>query len=309
MSQKLKQTELRQAIEQVIERCDALSLQPLDRETAKTRIVSSRSVSGGCISQAEIVTLENGRRYFVKSNSSTPDLFVAESTGLAALRSTQTVRVPQVIGTDVTKLGIGFLVLELIETGQPGREFEAEFGRALAEMHMQSRHNRFGFHADNYIGSSSQINQWKTNWVEFWATNRFGFQLSLAEQNGHATAEFSKRFQRIISRLDTLISTDEDASLIHGDLWSGNFMVSASGKPVLIDPAVYYGSREAEFGMTTLFGGFGAEFYDAYQERWPLADGWQDRVELYRLYHLMNHLNLFGAGYFGGCMEILKKYG
>ena len=161
---------------------------------------------------------------------------------------------------------------------------------------------------DNHIGSSIQVNRWTTNWVEFWAQHRLGFQLSLAQRNGYVTTEFSKRCNRIISRLDTILKTDAEPCLIHGDLWSGNFMVARDGEPVLIDPAAYFGSREAEFGMTTLFGGFGSKFYDAYNECWPLSDGWQERVDVYRLYHLMNHLNLFGHGYYAGCIEILKKF-
>jgi protein-ribulosamine 3-kinase len=308
MSPQPGQTELGRAIQQVIQKQLAAGSDKSEVKFAEARIASIRSVSGGCISQAESVTLANGRTFFVKSNHRTPELFSAESAGLAEIESTQAIRVPHVIGTGLTESGVGFVVLESIETGKPGVDFETRFGRSLANMHARGRSEQFGFHLDNHIGSSNQINRWTTRWVEFWAQYRLGYQLSLAQENGMATAEFSKRCDRLISKLKTLIEIDVEPSLIHGDLWSGNFMVANNGEPVLIDPAVYFGSRESEFGMTTLFGGFGSRFYEAYNECWPLADGWHERVEIYRLYHLMNHLNLFGKGYFGACMEILKKY-
>lgn len=307
MSQQPLQAELQRAIEQAIQSQDAS--QPGFPNTAtETRIATTISVSGGCISPAEIVTLKDGRQFFVKSNHRTPELFSAESKGLKAIEATCAIRVPQVIGTGQTESGIGFLILESIGTGLPGSDFESIFGRSLAKLHQQGRGDRFGFDSDNHIGSSNQINRWSENWVEFWAESRLGYQLSLARDNGLATPEFARKCNHLISKLETLIKTDEAPALIHGDLWSGNFMVSTTGRPVLIDPAVYFGSREAEFGMTTLFGGFGTRFYDAYNEYWPLDDGWRERVEVYRLYHLLNHLNLFGSGYFAGCMEILEKY-
>ena len=308
MSRLSRPTELHHAIVQVIQQRTPAKPDNQARDCTNIRITSSRNVAGGCISQTEIVTLADGRKFFVKSNELTAELFPAESKGLAAIESTQVIRVPQVIGVGKSKSGVGFLVLESIETGRPGNEFESQFGRAMAKMHLHGRNDRFGFNSDNHIGSSIQLNHWMANWVEFWAINRLGYQLSLASENGYATPEFTRRCDLIIARLDTLIGTDEKPSLIHGDLWSGNFMVSSDGEPVLIDPAVYFGSREAEFGMTTLFGGFGSRFYDAYAACWPLPNGWQERVEVYRLYHLMNHLNLFGPGYLSQCMEILKKY-
>ncbi len=308
MSPLSRNTELRQSIERVIQAHIATGSNHLEGELTRVSISSTQRVSGGCISQAEIVTLEDGCKFFVKYNHTTPELFVAESEGLAEIELTKAIRVPQVIGNDQTDSGTGLLVLEVIETGQADTEFETRLGRSLANMHRRGRNDRFGYHCDNFIGRSLQINCWATSWVEFLIRDRLGYQSSLAQANGHTTTEFLKRFDRVISKLTSFIESDVEPCLIHGDLWSGNFMIASNGDPVLIDPAVYYGSREAEFGMTTLFSGLSPRFYDAYNECWPMSDGWQERVEIYRLYHLLNHLNLFGGVYFPACMQILKKF-
>lgn len=279
----------------------------------EAQIVNSRSVSGGCISSAEIVTLGDGRTFFVKSKLDAGELFQRESEGLVAIERTNAIKVPAVIGLGETESRVGFLVLEHIEGGGEGKGFSKTFGRQLAAMHrFNSEHgsgpDSFGFEADNFIGSTPQPNDWYADWGEFWVENRIRFQLKLAVENGYASSEFRNGCENLIDKFDQIVARDECPCLIHGDLWSGNFMVSSAGSPVLIDPAAYFGSREAEFGMTTLFGGFNSHFYHAYNEAWPLSDGWESRVEIYRLYHLMNHLNLFGSSYYTGCIEILRKY-
>lgn len=252
--------------------------------------------------------LSDGRKLFLKSNHQSSNLFHAEARGLAAIAATNTLRVPDVVGVGSTPSGMEFLILELIESGRPKDGFFEKFGRKLALMHKRGRNEQYGFDADNYIGSTLQPNAWNRNWVEFWAEKRIRHQLRLATDNGFGNSELVRLGERLISQLDQSIgSLAEGPALIHGDLWSGNYLISATGDPVLIDPAVYFGSRESEFGMTTLFGGFGSEFYDAYNEVWPLNDGWEIRTEIYKLYHLINHLNLFGSGYLDSCLDLLKK--
>ena len=273
-------------------------------------VATSDRETGGCINQAEVVTLADGRKYFVKSNPAAPELFPAESIGLAALRRTKTISVPHALGSGVTESGTGFLILECIESGTRGKSFFDDFGRLLAEMHLTGTADQFGFESDNHIGQTKQQNQWCDNWTDFWSIHRIDFQLGVAAKNGLATKDLVDGCQRVNRCLERLVgSNTKIPSLIHGDLWSGNFMISLQGQPVLVDPAVYYGSREAEFGITTLFGGFDSRFYDAYNERWQMDDGWQDRVEIYKLYHLLNHVNLFGPDYLSGCFEIIKKFG
>ncbi len=276
-----------------------------------TPIVEQHSTSGGCINQTEVIRLADGRRFFLKTNGVSSavaeDLFEREAESLIALAGPGVIAVPAVIGWGVSGT-TQFLVLEVVEQGSRCADFFQAFGRQLAELHRHSGEQRFGFDSDNYLGSTRQPNQWSECWVEFWTQQRLGFQFQLARENGYADQEFNRLGERLVARLDALLRTDPAPSLLHGDLWSGNFMQGSEGEPVLIDPAVYFGHREAEFGMTTLFGGFAPEFYAAYNEVWPLESGSEDRIEIYRLYHVLNHLNLFGASYRRQCLEIMKKF-
>jgi len=240
------------------------------------------------------------------------DIFDPEVAGLNAMRQTEAIRVAEVVGNGRSVDGRHLLVLEAIEA-QPdssNRSFFERFARHLAEMHRNSSADRFGFEHDNFLGASVQPNPWNEDWVEFWAQRRLGFQLKLAQDNGVGGAELQRLADKLIGRLDRFIGgTAERPALIHGDLWSGNWLCDQHSQPVLIDPAVYFANREAEFGMTTLFGGLPQSFYDAYNEAWPMADNWEDRVAIYRLYHLLNHLNLFGNAYLSQCLEILRRFG
>ena len=272
-------------------------------------VLTHETLSGGCINFAQCFQLENGNRYFVKSNRDIPGIFQAESDGLKAIASTESFRVPEVIGLGKTESGTQFLVLEFISPSSPLENFNQQFGRQLAQLHRADhKESRFGFSGDNFIGSTVQKNAWHHDWVEFFAVQRLGFQLKLANQNGLATSELNRMCEKLINRLDRFIgSSSESPALIHGDLWSGNYLISSDGAPVLIDPAAYFGNRESEFGMTKLFGGFNSEFYHAYNEAYPLAEGWEQRVDIYQLYHLLNHLNLFGTSYISACLQILRK--
>lgn len=266
-----------------------------------------RPVGGGSINAAWWLDLSDGRSRFVKTHPAPPpEMFEREAEGLAALAAVGSLRVPKEVRVGEAA-GTRFLAMEAVASGRPGVEFFADFGRRLAEQHRVSAGARYGFDKDNYIGSTPQPNPWTDDWVEFFARHRLGFQLNLATRRGLADRELRRLGERLIGRLsDWLAGTGEPPCLLHGDLWSGNYMVDEAGAPVLIDPACYYGQREAELAMTELFGGFHADFYAAYDEAWPLPPASGTRRRIYRLYHLLNHLNLFGGSYRGQCVELLR---
>jgi fructosamine-3-kinase len=187
-----------------------------------------------------------------------------------------------------------FIAMEYIELGG-GRGDAAEAGRQLAAMHRCTR-ERFGWDRDNTIGSTPQPNREHEDWVSFWRDQRLGFQLELAGRNGYR-GRLQQRGGQLLDRFGALIDQDPAPSLLHGDLWGGNLGYARGGEPVIFDPACYYGDREADLAMTELFGGFGGQFRSAYEDAWPLPAGYQVRKQLYNLYHILNHLNLFGGGY------------
>jgi fructosamine-3-kinase len=219
------------------------------------------------------------------------------------------IRVPLPVGTGGEEDGsIPFIIMENIETGRAKTDFHKTFGRQFAELHKSSQQGRFGFDHDNYLGSTPQPNGWKESWVEFWREHRLGHQLALARKQGLSDPELERRGDLLLDRLEGLIGEPaEPACLLHGDLWGGNYLADSAGEPVLIDPAAYYGRREADLAMTMLFGGFDRSFYAAYEETWSLAEGSEVRLEIYKLYHLLNHLNLFGGTYYSGCIGILRR--
>lgn len=265
-------------------------------------------IVGGCINDAFAVKLADGREFFVKTNPNPlPGLFAREAEGLEALTAANALRVPMVIGEAPADAGVpAFLVLEKIVTGQPKQGFYEHFAAAFAQLH-RHQGQRFGFTSDNYLGSTPQPNGWHDDWPGFWAQHRLGHMLRLARQQGQATAELNRLGDRLLARLPHLLATDEPPSLLHGDLWGGNYLVDQDGAAVLIDPAVYYGNREADLAMTRLFGGFEASFYRAYEEEWPLAPDASRRQPVYELYHYLNHLVLFGSGYLSACLQLLRR--
>jgi protein-ribulosamine 3-kinase len=281
----------------------------------QARIRDFQAAGGGCINDSQTIELEDGRRYFVKSNPRLlPGMFPAEAEGLNALAEAGIIRVPRALGTGGEPGSecpdcIPFIVMEHVERGTPGPGFFRNFGRQFAEFHRATRHDQFGFENDNYLGSTPQPNSRHHDWVEFWRENRLGFQLELASRNGYADRSMMQLGERLMDRLTEEIGQPaESACLLHGDLWGGNYLAGENGEAVLIDPAAYFGRREADLAMTMLFGGFHDDFYRAYHETWPLENGFQDRIEIYKLYHLLNHLNLFGSSYSTGCMSILRKF-
>ncbi len=266
--------------------------------------VEPRHVGGGCINTA-VRLMDAERAYFVKLNqASLLDMFEAESDGLEAMAGTGTIRVPKPLCTGLTG-DQAYLVMEYIDMGSAGRESSQSAGRQLAEMHRDSW-DSFGWHRDNTIGSTHQPNTPSQDWIAFFREQRLGFQLRLAASNGYG-GSLQRGGERLLQGLHHLIEHDPRPSLLHGDLWGGNIAYDREGRPVIFDPAVYYGDREADLAMTELFGGFGSAFYDAYREAWPLAPGYTTRKTLYNLYHILNHLNLFGGGYLAQASSMIDR--
>lgn len=253
-----------------------------------------RTVGGGCINTAAV--LEDGReRYFVKLNSpDRADMFAAEREGLQALAAAQAVRVPRPITCGRTQ-DAAFLVLEHLDLGPTSPPAEAHLGEQVAALHRVTQ-GHFGWHRANTLGTTTQTNLPDADWVAFFGSRRLEFQLDLAARNGHPG--LATKGAALVDNLGAFFSDYQPPpSLLHGDLWSGNHGATAAGEPVVFDPAVYYGDREADIAMTELFGGFSARFYHAYKAAWPLDPGYATRKTLYNLYHVLNHLNLFGGSY------------
>jgi protein-ribulosamine 3-kinase len=277
--------------------------------SAFSAVGEERACGGGCIHHAQRVRLEDGREFFVKSNRRAAGMFEQERAGLEALYRAGTLRVPMSVAQGKLSDNEDCLILEYISPRSPSTDFFARLGTQLAELHRSQTSCQFGWPQDNYLGSSLQRNPLTQDWAEFFAQHRLRHQLQLARRAGNGSQELFQLTERLCDRLERVLGTDgEPACLLHGDLWSGNFMSDEQGQPVVFDPAVYYGHREAEMAMPLLFGGFGSDFFSAYHEAWPLQAGWRDRVEIYKLYHLLNHLNLFGAGYLESCLEIVRRF-
>jgi fructosamine-3-kinase len=258
------------------------------------RFQTKVSVGGGCINQAWKVEDENGRLWFVKMNHAhLLDMFEAESLGLKEMLASDSIRVPKPIVSGIAD-GNSYLVMEYISLhGSPNPR---KMGLQLAGMH-QKHADQFGWSRDNTIGSTPQKNTRHSSWVEFWKQERLGFQLELARKNGLACQAYDDGME-LAERLDGFFTDYQPkASLLHGDLWGGNCSADQDGNPVIYDPAVYYGDREADLAMTELFGGFGSAFFAAYDEVYPIDQGYSVRKTLYNLYHILNHYNLFGGGY------------
>lgn len=272
------------------------------------RVVGRQPVSGGSINRTSVLTFDTGLQLFLKENSGRHEgLFAAEAEGLALLHAGPGPAVPKPLAL-YQSADIQYLALEYIERGSRAPDFWESFGRSLAELHRRNGVDRFGLASDNHIGRTPQINTFCDTWCEFFARHRLGYQIRLAERQGVADRGTVAAVMRIIETLDRYLPEPEQPSLLHGDLWGGNFMIGPDGHAVLIDPAVYYGHREADLAMTELFGGFSPQFAAAYNEAWPLDDGYGERVELYNLYHLLNHLNMFGSSYLGSVRSIAQRY-
>jgi protein-ribulosamine 3-kinase len=261
-------------------------------------VVTQHAVSGGCISDARYIETDSDR-YFLKTN--THNFFQAEAHGLDLLQATQSLGVPAVLAVDVD-----YILLAWIErTSDPDAH---ALGTGLAHLHRHTD-TAYGLERDNYIGATPQRNRKHTEWPRFFAEERLIPQAKLAQTKGSWSTQRERRLLRVLSRLEELLPASPPASLLHGDLWSGNVMGGKAGRPYIFDPAVYYGHRETDIAFSRLFGGFPPAFYDAYQHTWPIEPGWEERAEIYNLYHLLNHLNLFGEGYGHDVDRILQRFG
>jgi len=260
------------------------------------------AVGGGSINRTAKLQTTHGP-YFLKYNSASlyPQMFELEKRGLNLLKEANEAHIPNVI--DSGEAGdYSALLLEYIESGIPIRSFWEDFGMALANLHKHTA-PKFGLDHDNYIGSLAQSNTEHASWADFFVSERIEPQLRMA----NLSADIVQRFGRLFSKIEEIFPT-EPPSLLHGDLWSGNYMTSADGDAVLIDPAVYYGHREMDIGMTKLFGGFSAPFYAAYNTAFPMEIGWENRIDICNLYPLLVHVNLFGGSYLSQVTSILNKY-
>ena len=266
-------------------------------------IEKSHPVSGGCINQGYAVS-GNGLIYFVKINQANQEaMFAAEALGLKQIHATKTIRVPEPICWGIADKS-SYLVLEWLEFGGGNSQSWEKMGQNLAHLHQVSLSDRFGWHCNNTIGSTPQINTISNNWADFFAHQRIGYQLRLAKERG---GNFPDEDQVIPAISEILSQHQPHPSLVHGDLWSGNVAITVDGEPVILDPATYWGDREVDLAMTELFGGFPAAFYRGYNDVFPLDAGYQKRKTLYNLYHILNHFNLFGGGYASQANRMLQE--
>ncbi len=256
--------------------------------------LSHASIGGGCINRACRLRGLDGRDFFVKLNDAHHyAMFAAEAAGLEALAATGTVRVPRAVAHGICDAE-SFLALEYLDL--QGRGSAAQLGEQIAALHRCTA-DQFGFAHDNFLGTTPQPNGWKDDWVSFWRERRLEYQLKLAADNGHGSS-LQKLGERLTDALPAFFAGyAPQPSLLHGDLWGGNHGYLADGTPAIFDPAAYYGDRECDIAMTELFGGYDADFYAAYRANWPPDAGYAVRRELYNLYHILNHANLFGGGY------------
>jgi protein-ribulosamine 3-kinase len=270
---------------------------------SKIKLNSFRLLSGGCINRA-VLADTSSRQFFIKWNASELfPMFEAEAKGLDVLAKAGVIRVPEVYYYGYNE-ACSYLVLEFVEQETPAKNFWKNFGTALSMLHRHTR-PRFGLDFNNYIGSLPQQNHLNESWIEFFIQNRLEAQLKIGLNKGSIDPEAEQNLQQLYKRLPDLLP-EEKPSLIHGDLWNGNFIVA--GQVCLIDPAVYYGNREAEIAFTKLFGGFDQKFYYSYEDSFPITAGFEERSDIYNLYPLLVHVNLFGGSYLNQVKQILKRF-
>lgn len=285
-------------------------------------ITQTDRLSGGDINKAYGLTLNTGDHIFMKANAkSNAAFFTAEAAGLQAIAATNTIGTPKILCTgtdDGEDVGYSFLLLGFIKSAGKRKDYWETFAQELAAMHkadtkklmmaetVESTGQGFGFPQDNFIGAGAQKNTPASKWIDFYRDCRLAPQFQRADS--YFSPEDRAKIAKLLDKLENLLVEPESPSLLHGDLWSGNVMCGPEGKAMLIDPAAYVGHREADLAMTELFGGFPPEFYEAYREAAPLQTGYEERRDLYNLYQLLNHLNLFGPTYLGPVLSIISEY-
>ena len=278
----------------------------LSEKNRNITIKNIYSVGGGCINQSAKIETNQGL-FFAKWNHAKkyPRMFETEAMGLNILADTNKIKIPEVI-SQKTIGETDFLILEFIENGSPSKNFWNDFGKSLAKIHKHTA-EKFGLNHDNYIGSLPQSNKQHASWSEFFILERLEPQIKLAKDERKINHTAIKQFSNLFNRLEKIFPI-EKPSLLHGDLWSGNYLIGSKGEPSIIDPAVYFGHREMDIGMTKLFGGFSPAFYESYNEEFPLEKNWQERTDTCNLYPLMVHVNLFGRSYVMQVESILRKF-
>lgn len=289
-----------------------MSLQPVIDDCG-LKITGYKPVHGGDINEAWCI-YTGGTQYFLKINSalSQTSMFEKEARGLLALHEVcVTLGISdQLTVPAVKRFGtvddLQYLLLEWIDAGRPVDGFWENVGRALAILHQQ-RQPFFGWHEDNYIGTLVQENTPEEQWPSFYISKRIQPLITLLFDNGAFTAADLKAAEKLYTAVESLFPP-EQPSLLHGDLWSGNFMITSSGAAAIYDPAVYFGHREMDLGMTRLFGGFDAAFYDAYHEQYPLSPGWKERIQINQLFPLLVHAILFGGHYIGRARDVIRRF-
>ena len=272
------------------------------------KIISYSSIGGGCINHASKLETNCGNFFLKWNNNCASDIFIREAESLKELKKAagDFLAIPEVFAAKRADETPGFLVLEFLESGYSLGNSQEKLGRGLAKIH-QFSHSKFGFYNDNYCGATLQNNLWKDNWIEFFRDNRIDFLLKLIDKERPLPADERKIYEKLTERIEFLIPSQSVPVLIHGDLWSGNYMITEHG-PALIDPASYYADREMEFAIMTMFGGFSQRFYDAYNEVNPLPAYWKQRNSLFQLYHVLNHYYLFGGSYRNQALQIARSY-
>lgn len=272
----------------------------------KTIIIThAEQVYGGDINETFVLHTSE-RNYFLKvNNDNQHDMFEKEFNGLKALQTTNTICVPEPLLCGNSN-GEIFLMMEYIEKGRPNAKFWQSFGQQLAALHGETQ-TQFGFNENNYIGSLPQENTLTDTWAEFYSTQRIMPLMQKAYNQNKCSKEDLLKAEKLCKRFTELFP-QEPPSLLHGDLWSGNYMVNHKGEPVMYDPAVYYGHREMDIAMSLLFGGFDKSFYDYYNEAFPLKKNWKQRVPLCQLYPLLVHLILFSGHYYYSVMDVINSF-
>ncbi len=266
-------------------------------------------MGGGCIANVLCVKSPDGRFLLKYGFGEVSATFAAEAEGLQALREADSgMTIPAVLGREVGAPGApGCLLLEWIDEGRKTAVFWERLGFGLAALHGATS-DRYGWQSANFIGKSVQLNEHRKSWRSFFLDMRLLPQVDRARRTGRWASEWDGMFDGLCRNLEQLLPERPEASLVHGDLWSGNVLSSRREEAVLIDPAVYYGHREVDLAMASLFGGFDRHFFDIYRETWPLEPGFEERAEMYNLYHLVNHLNLFGHGYASSVATVMKRF-
>ncbi len=272
------------------------------------QIQSSKTLGGGCINHASKLETDKGN-FFLKWNANCrSDMFLREAESLKELAkaSDGELKIPKVFCAKEVDTTPGFLILEYLPSGNSVHGDDEKLGRGLGLIHRYTN-DKFGFYTNNYCGATEQNNQWTDDWCEFFVEKRLRFLLTLIQEKRPISNSEIQLFDRLLLKIPDLLAVYSTPVLIHGDLWSGNYMMTEYG-PALIDPAAYYADREMEFAIITMFGGFSSVFYAAYNEVNPLAPDWRDRNGLYQLYHVLNHYCLFGGGYLDQAKSIAKNF-